>query len=161
MSDSFTVGHPEEMPEFTKILPGQMKALVGSDVTLECEVSTNTNHTEHSLNLAEQVKGEPTPRIRWLKDSTEIVEEENDRYTRTTTRGGVCSLTIRNLQEVDSGRYMCEAVNKTGRVSTFVRLYAVQDPKVLLADRNLKLYDFLTVTDCQFTKTLLFVKISS
>jgi myosin-light-chain kinase len=33
------VGRKVELPEFTKILPGQLKALQGSDVHLECQVT--------------------------------------------------------------------------------------------------------------------------
>lgn len=39
-SSVMTLGKPTSLPEFTKILPGQHKALLGSEVILECEVST-------------------------------------------------------------------------------------------------------------------------
>lgn len=52
--------------------------------------------------------------------------------------GTQCSLIINSLEESDSGRYMCEAVNKLGRASTFARLQVVTDPKLLLADSKLK-----------------------
>lgn len=37
-SSTFVIGKSIELPEFVKILPGQLKALIGSDVTMECEV---------------------------------------------------------------------------------------------------------------------------
>lgn len=39
-SEVITVGKYSELPEFTKILPGQLKALLGRDVALDCEAST-------------------------------------------------------------------------------------------------------------------------
>lgn len=33
---------------------------------------------------------------------------------------------------------MCEAANKVGRVSTFARIFVVNDPKILIADKRLK-----------------------
>lgn len=75
--------------------------------------------------------------MRWFRDSCEIFEEDDSRFL-ILENNGVCSLKITNLQDADSGRYMCEAVNKIGRVSTFARLYVVRDPKILLADKNLK-----------------------
>lgn len=53
--------------------------------------------------------------------------------------GEECRLTIKDLNEDDAGRYICEATNKIGRVSTFARLFVVDDPKLLKADKNLKL----------------------
>lgn len=38
VSDSITIGKFDELPEFIKTLPGQLKVLYGSDVTLDCEV---------------------------------------------------------------------------------------------------------------------------
>jgi hypothetical protein len=49
-----------------------------------------------------------------------------------------CCLTIQELRDGDSGRYMCEATNKVGRVSTFARLLVINDPKILEADHKLK-----------------------
>jgi hypothetical protein len=49
-----------------------------------------------------------------------------------------CTLTIQELRDADSGRYMCEATNRMGRVSTFARLFVVNDPKILEADHKLK-----------------------
>lgn len=38
-SDIVIVGKHDALPEFIKILPGQLKALLGSELNLECEVS--------------------------------------------------------------------------------------------------------------------------
>lgn len=38
-STPVTVGESFELPEFTSILPGQLKALAASNITLECKVS--------------------------------------------------------------------------------------------------------------------------
>ncbi|VEN46037.1 unnamed protein product [Callosobruchus maculatus] len=135
-----SVGSHAASPDFAKVLPGQMKALSGADVTLVCEV-----------------KGEPFPTIRWLKDSSKIYPEDDTRYS-IGQDSGICSLQISNLQDVDSGRFTCEAENSVGRVSTFARLCVVKDPKVLAADHNLRmsLLDLDKATDLppQFTMRL-------
>jgi myosin-light-chain kinase len=49
-----------------------------------------------------------------------------------------CSLTIANVKEDDSGRYICEANNKIGKVSSFARVLVVTDPRIIEADAKLK-----------------------
>lgn len=108
-----------KLPEFTKILPGQLKALVNNDIVLECVAM-----------------GSPRPDIIWLKDGMRIGEDEK---RVISVMGSLCRLIIRNVTEHDNGRYTCEASNKEGRVSTFARLQTVTDPKIFEADTNLKM----------------------
>lgn len=125
--ESFTTSSPigvgnavVNLPEFVKILPGQMKALVGTDLTLKCEIQSDA-----------------APTITWYKNSIPI-DLENETRLAEEFDGKNCQLTINSFTEDDSGRYMCEAINKMGRVSTFVTVVAVNDPKILEADANLK-----------------------
>ncbi|XP_025602051.2 titin homolog isoform X2 [Athalia rosae] len=119
-SGSHVVGEIVELPEFTRILPGQLKALENSTVSLECEV-----------------RGDSRIRVLWYRDSTEIDPSEESRY-KIYYNGFKCSLTIFNITATDSGRYVCEATNKVGRVSTFARVLVVGDQKILDADAKLK-----------------------
>ncbi|XP_077302252.1 uncharacterized protein LOC143922796 [Arctopsyche grandis] len=115
---SVIVGKIVCLPEFTKTLPGQMKALIDQSVTLRCKV-----------------KGDPTPTVKWHKDGTEI--ERNNRMSMRFVRGE-CSLTINKVTGEDMGRYMCEAIHRDGRASSFVRLQVVVDPNIWEADDELK-----------------------
>lgn len=117
-SDTFTVGKRAELPEFVRILPGQQKVLRNSDVILDCEV-----------------RAQPAPDVRWCRDGAPL--ENSDRIS-VRYDGARCSLTLRNVQEADTGRYMCEASNTAGRVSTFARLLVVSDSKILEADCKLR-----------------------
>lgn len=119
-SSPITVGGAECLPEFTKILPGQLKVLLGRDFILECVV-----------------KGTPRPKIVWYKDQIPI-RDSADRLTMQMIGSGMCRLKIENVQSVHSGRYSCEATNSQGRVSTFARLQAVADYKIYEADNKLK-----------------------
>ncbi|XP_055846057.1 titin-like [Episyrphus balteatus] len=112
------VGGAECLPEFVKILPGQTKALLEKQCSLECVV-----------------QGAPRPRIVWYKDGLQI--ESSDRV-RIKQYGSVCTLLISQVFDIDSGRYTCEATNSKGRVSTFARLQVVSDEKLYAADHKLK-----------------------
>lgn len=46
-TSAFVVGLKVELPEFTRILPGQLKALQGSSISLECEVTGPHTRTQH------------------------------------------------------------------------------------------------------------------
>ncbi|XP_059475294.1 titin homolog [Neocloeon triangulifer] len=129
---SFVVGKKVDMPEFTHILPGQQKVLIGSDVRLEC-----------------QVKGEPEPEIQWYKDGAPLDPDSFDHRMRITFDGARCVLNLKTVQDSDTGRFMCEASNKAGRVSTFARLLVVTDIKILEADLKLRqgLLDDAPVTE--------------
>ncbi|XP_066996546.2 titin homolog isoform X2 [Anabrus simplex] len=121
-SNPVLVGKPVELPEFVRILPGQLKALRGSSIRLEC-----------------QVRGDPIPQVRWYRDGTELdFRRDNCPRFSTSFNGNLCVLEIKDLQDEDTGRYMCEATNKEGRVSTFARLMVVSDPKIWEADTKLK-----------------------
>lgn len=111
-------GDVVKLPEFTKILSGQLKALLNNDITLECVAM-----------------GSPRPEIIWYKDGIRI--DSNEKRVISVI-GPLCRLTIRNVEENDNGRYTCEASNKEGRVSTFARVQTVSDPKIFEADNKLK-----------------------
>lgn len=119
-SNPITVGVFASLPEFTKILPGQLKAMIGKNFTLECIF-----------------KGNPTPNIVWYKDETPI-DVLDERIKTKLTGTSICCLEIHNVQAGDSGRYKCEATNSQGRVSTFARLQAVSDYRIFEADNKLK-----------------------
>lgn len=118
---TYVVGKKVDIPEFTHILPGQQKVLVGSDVRLECHV-----------------KGEPTPEVQWYKDGAPVDAEIFGPRMRITFDGVKCVLNLKTVEDADTGRYMCEASNKAGRVSTFARLLVVADIKILEADLKLR-----------------------
>ncbi|XP_046388866.1 titin homolog [Ischnura elegans] len=120
------LGRAVQLPEFVAILPGQMKVLRGMPVKLEC-----------------QVRGEPIPEVRWYRDGFLLSDKEDSKdggLKRITTSfdGSRCTISIPEVRESDTGRYMCEASNAAGRVSTFARLLVVSDPKVWAADGKLR-----------------------
>lgn len=119
-TNPITVGGVESLPEFTKILPGQIKVLLGTDFIFECAV-----------------RGSPKPNIIWYKDEIPI-RETTERFTKKMIGTSTCRLEIEKVQQCDSGRYTCEATNSQGRVSTFARLQAVADYKIYEADHKLK-----------------------
>ncbi|XP_043866600.1 titin isoform X5 [Drosophila mojavensis] len=118
-SSALQVGGVECLPEFVKILPGQVKALLGSSFTLQCNM-----------------RGAPRPQITWYKDGIQL-SSSSDRV-KIRQIGSTCALTITTVCELDSGRYTCEATNSKGRVSTFARLQVVSDPRLYEADSRLK-----------------------
>lgn len=117
-SNSILVGGVESLPEFTKILPGQLKVLLAKEFKLDCIV-----------------KGNPKPNIIWYKDEVPIKSTER---VVIKNIGWNCRLEFKAIDSSDSGRYTCEATNSQGRVSTFARLQVVSDPKIYEADHNLK-----------------------
>ncbi|XP_031789478.1 titin homolog isoform X2 [Nasonia vitripennis] len=121
MNGSATVSDDVEIPEFTKILPGQLKALVGSTVNLECEVRSECKFD-----------------VKWLRETTEIDSCVDSRCVIKNERSK-CSLVLKNIKEDDSGRYICEVSNKAGKVSSYGRILVVNDPKILNADARLKM----------------------
>ncbi|XP_065370323.1 titin isoform X6 [Calliphora vicina] len=115
------VGGVECLPEFTVILPGQVKALLNKEFVLEAVV-----------------RGTPRPDIVWYKDGLRISSNLESERIKTRKIGSTCTLTIKQVTEADAGRYTCEATNSKGRVSTFARLQVVSDPKLYEADNRLK-----------------------
>lgn len=113
------VGGVECLPEFVKILPGQVKALLGSSFTLQCNM-----------------RGAPRPQITWYKDGIQL--SSSSERVKIRQIGSTCALTIPTVSELDCGRYTCEATNSKGRVSTFARLQVVSDPRLFEADSRLK-----------------------
>ncbi|KAL7299322.1 hypothetical protein TKK_0007901 [Trichogramma kaykai] len=139
MSGSATVCDNIAIPEFTKILPDQLKALIGSTVQLECEVRSDSKYI-----------------VKWFRETIEIDSSLDYRYT-VHNESNRCSLTLSNIKEADSGRYICEVSNKAGRVSSYGRVLVVSDPKILNADVFLKKRFQDGFTECgppQFTMRL-------
>lgn len=70
----------------------------------------NTNE----LILECHVHGEPRPKITWSKDSFDI--ETGDKYQQIDHDDGNCELIINNPKVSDSGKYVCQAENRSKRV---------------------------------------------
>jgi hypothetical protein len=101
-----------------------------------------------------QVRGDPVPRVQWYRDGLEL---NDPRFVTHFDGSHFCQLAIEELQDGDSGRYMCEATNRVGRVSTFARLFVVSDPKILEADHKLKRLGNIVMPVCLFCFVCLFV----
>lgn len=117
-SSPIHIGVKQKLPEFTTGLPGQLKALIGSNFALECVAD-----------------GHPKPEIRWYKNDTELFE--TSRLLIKTTNS-TCRLEIKDIDFNDTGKYTCQALNVVGRASTFARLQVVGDKKIFDAHHNLK-----------------------
>lgn len=113
-------GVSDSLPEFTKILPSQMKALHGKNLSLEC-----------------MVKGLPAPNIAWSKDG-KAIDDSVRHIIMSSNSSSVCRLKIINLNSGDSGCYTCQATNSLGRVSSFARVQVVSDNRICEADNVLK-----------------------
>ncbi|XP_072930915.1 uncharacterized protein [Epargyreus clarus] len=118
-SNAIGIGLAGDRPEFTEILPGQLKVLLGQTANLNCSF-----------------KGKPIPEIVWMKNGHEI--EDNDDRIKTLLSGFDCCLTIKNVQIEDEARYSCEASNVHGRASTYARMAVITDRLVWEADAKLK-----------------------
>lgn len=131
-SSPIMVGGAQCLPEFIKILPGQLKALIETDISLECSLK--------GFARADTVL--------WYKNGKPL--RSNDRITVITTNT-ICRVVIKELTIEDSGRYMCEATNGGGRASTFAKLQVVTDRKIYEADKLLKktveIDDYVTKKD--------------
>lgn len=75
--------------------------------------------------------------VRWYRETTEIDSHGDSRFA-IHRNGSKCFLTIANIREDDSGRYVCEANNKIGKVSSFARVLVVNDPRIIEADIKLR-----------------------
>ncbi|XP_011315208.1 uncharacterized protein [Fopius arisanus] len=121
MTNSVTVKEIVKFPEFSEILPGQLKALVGTTLNLNCEIESNKS----------------VAHVRWYKDNVEL-DGTHDQRVVINNVDLKCSLSIADIGERDSGRYVCDATNSAGRVSTFARVQVVTDPKIADADLELR-----------------------
>lgn len=81
-----------------------------------------------------QIKYEKGAEVQWFKDG--ILIEENNKY-ELSSKNGKFILKISDLNDSDSGRYVCEAFNKHGKICTFVRLMVVHDQKIVNASLRL------------------------
>ncbi|XP_043822757.1 myosin-binding protein C, slow-type isoform X4 [Dromiciops gliroides] len=90
-----------EAPMFTQPLVNTY-AIAGYNATLNCSV-----------------RGNPKPKITWLKNKVAIV---NDPRYRMFSNQGVCTLEIRKPSPYDGGTYCCQAVNELGTVEIECKL---------------------------------------
>lgn len=84
-----------------------------------------------------QIRSDSKVDIKWYRESSEI-ELNNEPRCSIARDGSKCMLTIENVQEIDSGRYVCEAGSLISKVSSFARVLVVNDPKIIEADAKLK-----------------------
>ncbi|XP_055971706.1 myosin-binding protein C, slow-type [Sorex fumeus] len=90
-----------EAPMFTQPLVNTY-AIAGYNATLNCSV-----------------RGNPKPKITWMKNKVAIVDDP--RY-RMFSNQGVCTLEIRKPSPYDGGTYCCKAVNELGTVEIECKL---------------------------------------
>ncbi|XP_008577915.1 PREDICTED: myosin-binding protein C, slow-type [Galeopterus variegatus] len=90
-----------EAPMFTQPLVNTY-AIAGYNATLNCSV-----------------RGNPKPKITWMKNKVAIVDDP--RY-RMFSNQGVCTLEIRKPSPYDGGTYSCQAVNNLGTVEIECKL---------------------------------------
>ncbi|XP_022244234.1 Down syndrome cell adhesion molecule-like protein Dscam2 isoform X1 [Limulus polyphemus] len=103
LSATLTVNSPSRW----KTEPRDTSAITGSDAVLDC-----------------QAFGRPEPRVVWKKSNDDTSSKFNTVISGARVQVLVNgSLVIRNVQEDDGGRFMCEASNSVGSpISTVVQL---------------------------------------
>lgn len=72
------------------------------------------NSKMNELVLDVNVRGLPTPFITWVKDG--VVVESSERYEQVYHEDGSCNLIVAKPTIADSGKYICWAENRAGKV---------------------------------------------
>lgn len=62
-----------------------------------------------------QVRGVPTPEIRWTRDGVEIEVVNSEKFLVMREPEGVYKLCIHDPQKLDGGRFVVEATNTAGK----------------------------------------------
>ncbi|KAG8136597.1 hypothetical protein E2320_005162, partial [Naja naja] len=79
-----------------------------------------------AVTLFCKATGSPEPEINWYRKGKRI--EESDKYT---LRSRNMELTIKDIQNIDSGPYICEARNKAGRVTNQTFMQVFVQPQII------------------------------
>uniref|UniRef100_A0A182UXM4 Ig-like domain-containing protein n=1 Tax=Anopheles merus TaxID=30066 RepID=A0A182UXM4_ANOME len=69
----------------------------------------------NDLVLEVNVRGNPMPTIKWLRDGIDLVDPTGEKFFPMREPGGVFKLTIHDPQAKDEGQYACEATNVVGK----------------------------------------------
>lgn len=72
----------------------------------------NTNE----IYLETHVRGQPHPKVEWVKDGVTITKEDS-KYTQIDHPDGTCELIVNYPRPNDSGKYVCKAYNRAGECS--------------------------------------------
>ena len=101
-------------PMFLATPKNTIKALKGSEVTLDCVAN-----------------GYPMPEMLWLKDGASI----DLKNPRLSLRGSA-SLSIKNVQEQDVGTYQCRAENSQDSIDAAAVLQVQRPPSFVQRPQN-------------------------
>lgn len=82
--------------------------------TFTRNIKDTYNSKMNELVLDVNVRGVPTPQITWVKDG--VVVESSERYQQIYHEDGTCSLIVAEPTIQDSGKYICWAENRAGKV---------------------------------------------
>lgn len=67
----------------------------------------------NELHLETHVRGEPHPTIEWVKDGVTVARDD-PKYQQFDHADGQCELVVNNPSDKDSGKYVCQATNRSG-----------------------------------------------
>lgn len=67
------------------------------------------------LIIEVQVRGVPTPKLVWSRDSVELSVENSEKFFVMREPEGIYKLCIHDPQKLDGGRFIVEASNKAGK----------------------------------------------
>ena len=81
----------------------------------------------NELRFAVDVTGSPSPKMTWTRDDKPVVSDANHIIE---TNGTTCSLTIKNAQPTDEGKYRITAENPLGHVDSTAQLTILEQPSV-------------------------------
>lgn len=120
---------PVPSPTFKKELVMPLKAPPFQPVDITIEIPVPPEFIEPLRNLAAEegtrvtfdgyVQGKPEPSIRWYKEGREVTQSAD---FEISYRNGRVQLSIPEVFEEDSGRYVCQAQNKGGQVQSTAEL---------------------------------------
>lgn len=72
----------------------------------------NTNE----IYLETHVRGQPHPKVEWLKDSVTVTKDD-EKFQQIDHPDGTCELIVNYPKPNDSGKYVCKAYNRAGECS--------------------------------------------
>lgn len=102
-----------------------MEVQVAPEFVVKLETTTVSESETASLEC--KVRGEPAPKVQWLKDGKQVKADAQHKIEALAD--GVHKLTVKNATQNDLGDYICEAVNVVGKAETKAHLEVLCNDK--------------------------------